>query len=101
MGALLVVCPTPCALTSQLSLQSCSESPLGWRWGRSDWLHFLPEAQLAAGDWEGNTLYKLAMKAVKQDGQGSGQAWFRIMAGPWNAEGPLLRSQCLFTVYLS
>lgn len=47
------------------------------------------EGQLAAGDGEGRALYKLAMKAVKRDGQGSGQARFGIMAGPWNAEGGL------------
>lgn len=55
--------------------------------GGEDWLHFIPEVRLAVVAWEGKALYKLAMKAVKRDGQGSGQAWFRIMAGPWNAEG--------------
>lgn len=60
---------------------------------------FIPEVQL--GDWEGKGLYKLAMKAVKRDGRGSGQAWFRIMAAPGMSRGPLVRSQCLFTVYLS
>lgn len=64
---------------------------------------FIPcqKPNFAVGDWKGKALYKLVMKAVKRDGQGSGRAGFRIMAGPWNAEGPLLRSQCLFTVYLS
>lgn len=55
--------------------------------GGEDRLHFIPEVQLSVGDWEGKVLYKLAMKAVKRDGRGSGRARFRIMAGPWNAEG--------------
>lgn len=42
----------------------------------------------AGGRWgarEGTALYKLVMKAVNRDGQGSGPAWSGIMAGPWNA----------------
>lgn len=50
---------------------------------------FIPyqKPNFAVGDWKGKALYKLVMKAVKRDGQGTGRAWFRIMAGPWNAEG--------------
>lgn len=50
---------------------------------------FIPyqKPNFAVGDRKGEALYKLVMKAVKRDGQGTGRAWFRIMAGPWNAGG--------------
>lgn len=68
------------------------------REGEERWLHFLPGARLAVGTGR-EALYKLAMKAVKRDGQGSGWPAPGLWR-PWNAWG-LLRSQCLFTVYLS
>lgn len=62
-------------------------------WGclGEDCLHFIPESPACRGGLGGRALYKLAMKAVKRDGQGSGRAWFRIMASPWNAEGASLK----------
>lgn len=54
-------------------------------------------SQLAEGPGREALLYKLAMKAVNRDGQGSAG---RDYGGP-GMPGPLLRSQCLFTVYLS
>lgn len=65
------------------------------------WLHFIPEFWLAVGVQEGEGLYKLSMKAVKQDGQGSGRPSLGLWPAPGMPRGPLLRSQCLSTVYLS
>lgn len=68
---------------------------LSWIGGGGGWVRTVfisyQKVQRAEGDWEGRALYKLVMKAVKRDGQGSGWAWFRIMAGPWNAEGASLK----------
>ena len=62
----------------------------GGAWVRTVFISY-QKVQRAEGDWGGRALYKLALKAVKRDGQGSGRAWFRIMAGPWNAEGASLK----------
>lgn len=78
---------------------------LSWIEGGGGWVRTVfisyQKVQRAEGDWEGRALYKLAMKAVKRDGQGSGRAWFRIMAGPWNAEGASLKKPAsVYSVFL-
>lgn len=88
IGVLLATCPISCLSSALTFFAVIFRVPVCVRSGEFDFISY-QEGQLAVGDWEGKALYKLAMKAVKRDGQGSGQAWFGIMAGPWNAEGGL------------
>lgn len=83
-GPLLVACPIACPfLPSPASLAGVFGAS-SWMWkGEGRWLHFLPGARAAAGPGR-EALYKLAMKAVKRDGQGSGWPAPGLWR-PWNA----------------